>query len=209
MSNQKGFTLIEVLVAAAIFTIIGVAAHSVLSAVLRSDELSSIRTQELENLQRAMLFIERDLLQAIPRAVRVQGENNNIVMLGGEDVIESEADGIAFVRAGWQNPQLILPRSSLQAVGYRLQDKQLQRLYSNHLDNVVGSEPKVKVLLDQVNDLQFQFFLRSTNNNRRNAELDWQDAFQGVALPLAVAIEIDTEEFGLVRREFLLPGQAG
>lgn len=209
MQHSKGFTLIEVLVAAAIFTIIGVAAHSVLSAVLRSDELSSQRTAKLENLQRAMLFIERDLLQAVPRAVRVQGENNNIVILGGEDVLESDADGIAFVRAGWQNPQLILPRSSLQAVGYRLQDNQLQRLYSNHLDNVIGSEPKVKVLLEQVNDFQIQFFTLSTNNNRRQAELDWQDAFQGTVLPRGVAIDIDTQEFGVVRREFLLPGQSG
>lgn len=208
MRTAHGFTLIEVLIAASIFTAIGIAAHSVLSTVLNTNALSSARTEQLEQLQRAMIFIERDLLQATPRAVRIQGEASNVVMLGGEDVLESDADGIVFVHAGWQNPQLVLPRSTLQAVGYRLRDNQLQRLYSNHLDNVVGSEPKEKILLEGVDNFQVEFYVQSTQDRGSNNDLQWEESYQSTELPGAVAIEIDTEEFGLIRREFLLAGQS-
>jgi general secretion pathway protein J len=207
--RQSGFTLLEILVAMAIFALIGLGSYSVLTTVLDSDEISKTRTQKLQAMQRAMIFIERDITQAMPRAVRVNGEQNDVVMTGGEDVLDSEADGIAFVRGGWQNPQLVLPRSTLQAVGYRLQEGQLQRVFSNYVDNVIGAEPKVRTLLNDVEDFQVQFLLSATRalNNNSNEDNDgWNDSFTGTSIPAAIAVEITTADFGLVRREFIVVG---
>jgi len=200
----RGFTLLEILIAMSIFTLIGLASTSVLTTVIDSDEISSQRFEKLEGLQRAMLTLERDILQAIPRAVRVNGEANATVMRGGQDLLESEADGIAFVRAGWHNPQLMLPRSTLQAVGYRLQEGQLQRLYGNYLDNVIGFEPKVKILLEDVTDFRVEFITKAADND--SEELTWQESYVGTVLPLAVAVTINSTNFGQIRREFLLGG---
>jgi general secretion pathway protein J len=204
--NSRGFTLLEILIAMAIFTLIGLASTNVLTTVIDSDEASTQRFERLEGLQRAMLTLERDILQAVPRAIRVNGEPSQIVFSGGRDLFESEADGIGLVRGGWHNPQLMLPRSTLQAVGYRLQEGQLQRLYGNYLDNVIGFEPKVKVLMTNIEDFQVEFL--TSANDKDSDDASWQESYTGTVLPSAVAITIDSSIFGKIRREFMLAGSA-
>lgn len=198
---SQGFTLLEILVAMAIFTLIGIASSGLLSSVLDNDKASSERFAQLEKLQRAMLTIERDVLQAMPRAVRINGEINEIVMRGGEDELGGSADSLGFVHGGWHNPQLMLPRSTLQLVGYRVQDKKLQRLYGNYLDNVIGFEPKSKDILDGVSNFQVEFLLNTAESS------EWQESYTGVVLPVAVAITLTTDDFGEIRREFILASQ--
>ncbi|MCY7295666.1 type II secretion system minor pseudopilin GspJ [Alteromonas sp. a30] len=200
--RSRGFTLLEIMVAIAIFTIIGLASNSVLNRVLDSDEASQEKFAALQRLQRIMLTIERDLLQATARPVRSSTGDNKIVLKGGENFLESEADGIGFVRLGWQNPQLMLPRSTLQAVGYRLQEGRLEKVYSNYVDNVVGAEPRVKVLLEDVEDFQVEFFLRQKQDAEDTS--NWGDNYSGEELPKAVALIIETKSFGRIRREFAL-----
>lgn len=199
--HAQGFTLIEILVAMAIFSLIGVAATAILTTVIDSDTLSQARATQLQQLQRAMLLIERDLQQAMPRGMRVNGERISIVMRGGPGDT-SDADALGFVRGGWQNPQLMLPRSTQQYVAYRLYDGELQRLYSQHVDNVVGYEPKTHVLIENVTDFQV-FFIGQTGTFDVN-DPDWQQRYQDTVLPRLVALEITSEDFGVIRREFAL-----
>ncbi|MBL4632079.1 MAG: type II secretion system minor pseudopilin GspJ [Paraglaciecola sp.] len=200
-NHSRGFTLIEILVAMAIFTIIGLASTGVLTSVINSDQLSTERFAKLEELQRAMLTIERDIMQIVPRAVRVNGEFVNAVTTGGEDVFDSEADGLGFVRIGWHNPQMLLPRSTLQAVGYRLVENQLQRLYGNYVDNVIGYEPKVKILLSDIEDFRVSFL---TDIAQLEEPEDWEESYSNATLPIAISITIVSQTFGEIRREFML-----
>ncbi|MBU2978321.1 type II secretion system minor pseudopilin GspJ [Alteromonas sp. C1M14] len=206
--KQQGFTLIEILIAIAIFAFIGVASTSVLTTVLDSDELSSARFDKLQRLQRAVTIIERDIEQAVPRAVRVNGEASETVMRGG-DPDESDGLAIAFVRSGWQNPQMMLPRSTLQAVAYRLRDDKLERLYTNYVDSVSGTEPKVRELLDNITDFKVEFVVDLEQEDDAlsdDDDLDWRDTFVGSTLPKAVAFEFVSKDFGKIRREFTLSG---
>ena len=200
-NRSSGFTLIEILVAMAIFTIIGLASTGVLTSVINSDQLSTERFAKLEQLQRAMLTIERDIMQIVPRTVRVNNELVSAVTTGGEDVFESEADGLGFVRIGWHNPQMLLPRSTLQAVGYRIQEEQLQRLYGNYVDNVIGYEPKVKILLSDIEDFRVGFL---TDIGQLEEPDEWQESYSSATLPLAISITIVSKTFGEIRREFML-----
>ncbi|WP_034474794.1 type II secretion system minor pseudopilin GspJ [Aestuariibacter salexigens] len=201
---SKGFTLLEILISMAIFTIIGIASTALLSTVIDSDELSADRFEKLTTLQRAMTLMERDFLQALPRPVRVQGELNEVVFRGGRDQFESETDGVGFVRGGWHNPQLMLPRSTLQGVAYRLNEQKLERMYGNYLDNVIGFEPKIKVILEGVTDFQVEFLSAA---DEEFDEDNWQETYQGTQLPKAVAVTITTEEFGTITRRFVLGTQ--
>lgn len=208
--NQRGFTLIEILIAIAIFAFIGVASTAVLTTVLDSDALSSARFDKFQKLQRAVTTIERDMQQAVARAVRTGGvENTTVVMRGGE-TDESDSEGIQFVRSGWQNPQMMLPRSTLQAVGYRVRDGNLERLYTNYVDNVVGTEPKVRILLEGISGFKVQFIadldVDESGDFLQSEGLNWNDSYVGAALPRAVAFEFVSEDFGLIRREFTLSG---
>lgn len=201
--QNKGFTLLEIVIAIAIFAVVGIAASTLLKQVVDSNDLSQGRFAELEKLQRAMLIIERDLLQAVARPMRVEGDSNGVVMTGGV-MGESDADGIAFVRTGWHNPQFMLPRSHLQTVAYRLRDNNLERVYSNFVDNVIGYEPKVRVLLEDVDDFNVEFFVKPEGPPER--ERDWSESYQGTVLPRAVALVITTETHGDIRREFVISG---
>ena len=201
---QRGFTLIEILIAMAIFTLIGLASTGLLTTVIDSNDISEERFAKLQLLQRAMITIERDLQQAVPRAARVNGEKQDVVMAGGE-VDNSDDDGVGFVRGGWHNPQLMLPRSTLQYVAYRLNENRLERLYSNYVDNVIGYEPKVRVLLEDIETLKIEFLATSSNESLdEDEDLSWNESYKGTALPRAVAIEFVSKDFGKIRREFTL-----
>ena len=199
--QSHGFTLIEILVAMAIFTVIGLASTGVLTSVINSDQLSSERFEKLQQLQRTMLTIERDVLQIVPRATRINGEPVSAVMTGGKDVFDSDADGLGFVRIGWHNPQMLLPRSTLQAVGYRIQEQQLQRLYGNYVDNVIGYEPKVKVLLSDIEDFRVSFLIKAEQLEKLE---EWEETYSSATLPIAISITIVSKTFGEIRREFIL-----
>jgi general secretion pathway protein J len=201
INQNHGFTLIEILVAMAIFTIIGLASTGVLTSVINSDQLSSERFAKLEELQRAMLTIERDIMQIVPRTARVNSEFASAVVSGGEDVLDSDADGLGFVRVGRYNPQMLLPRSTLQAVGYRIQENQLQRLYGNYVDNVIGYEPKIKIMLSDIDDFRVTFL---TNTEQLEDPDEWRESYASGSLPLAISITIESKTFGKIRREFML-----
>ena len=200
--KTRGFTLLEILIALAIFATIGLASTAVLSRVIESDRLSTERFERLQSLQRAMLTIERDMLQLVARKIRLEGETNSVVISGGADLFQSEADGIGFIRSGWQNPKLMLRRSTLQAVAYRLQEQKLHRMYGNYVDNVIGHEPKVKTILEGVEDFQVEF-LAEQGKDPTEAR-SWSESFSSTQLPYAVAITIESTEFGKIRREFLV-----
>ena len=63
MSNNRGFTFIEMLLAVAIFALVGLASVAVLDSVTRSDEASRAGTLRLQQLQRAMMLLDRDFWQ--------------------------------------------------------------------------------------------------------------------------------------------------
>ncbi|MCV2885806.1 type II secretion system minor pseudopilin GspJ [Aestuariibacter sp. AA17] len=202
-ARVKGFTLLEVLIAMAIFSLIGIASTEVMTTVIDSNELSTEQFDRLQNMQRAMLTIERDIAQAMPRAIRIPNQENNNVIMGDQDLFDSQADGLGFVRGGWQNPQLMLRRSTMQAVAYRLYDDQLQRLYGNYVDNVAGHEPKIRVLLEDVSDFQVEFY--ADTNKDPSQPNSWTERYRGPTLPIAVAITLVHKDFGEIRREFLMP----
>lgn len=194
--KQHGFTLLEIIIAIAIFALLSLGANALLINVTDSNGLSIERAKKLENIQRAMIVMERDFLQMQSRTPRVQGEQSELVINGGEFEFESDAYGIGFVRGGWQNPQLRLKRSHLQNVAYRLKENKLERLHTNYVDSVVGTEPKIRVLLQDVTDFKVEVLKEVSKEN------NWSQTIVSTELPAAIAITIDTETFGQIRRVF-------
>jgi len=195
--KRNGFTLLEVLVAISIFSVVSLAGFTIFDTVLRGDENSKVRSERQNELQRAFLLMERDFLQIAKRSMRVSGEAPSKSFLQtSDDSFLADEQAIAFVRNGWTNPGLLLPRSDMQNVAYRLVDETLERLHFNFVDAVVGEEPRVRPLITQVTSLAFEYYDGSK----------WQKKWSGNTLPLAIAIEVETEDYGLIRRQFLVAG---
>ncbi len=196
----KGFTLLEVLIAIAIFSVVSLASFSLFDTVLIADERSQQSTSRQNELQRAFLIIERDLLQIARRSIRFNGEAPSVDFIYTDlDGLAEGEENIAFVRHGWTNPELVLPRGDMQAVGYQLTEENiLERWHFNFVDAVVAQEPKKRALIKEVQSLKFEFY-----DGKR-----WQEKLTAGKLPLAIAIEIELEDYGLIRRQFLVAGDA-
>lgn len=193
-----GFTLLELIIAIAIFSVVSLAGFTIFDTVLRGDENSKVHSERQNELQRGFLLIERDFLQITKRTMRVEGESaTDNFLLSSDDNFLADEQAIAFVRSGWTNPGLILPRSDVQSVAYRLIDNTLERLHYNFVDAVVGEKPKVRPLITLVDGLTFEFY-----DGKK-----WLKKWSGNTLPQAIAIEIETTDSGLIRRQFLVPGE--
>lgn len=193
--SQYGFTLLEVLVAIAIFSVVSLASFTIFDTVLRGDENSKLRSDRQNELQRAFLIMERDFTQIAKRSMRINGEAPSTGFLQtADDSFLADEQALAFVRGGWTNPGLLLPRSDMQNVAYRVEDETLQRLHYNFVDAVVGQEPRIRPLIQGVDSLKFEY-----HDGQK-----WQEKWNGNNLPKAIAIEMDTQDFGTVRRQFLV-----
>lgn len=152
---QKGFTLIEVLVAMFIFAILSALAYGTLSQTLLSAEILSDRMDRLQALQRTMRMLTDDMYQLTPRPVRDElGDNFGPAL----DTGFQSGFAIELTRSGWNNP-MVLPRSTLQRAAYRIEDEELIRYHWTVLDRTLSNEPVSVALLDGVESIQFRFFL--------------------------------------------------
>lgn len=195
--RSKGFTLLEVLIAIAIFSLISLSSFTIFDTVLSGDEKSMQRSERHNELQQAFVIIERDILQIALRSMRLNGEAPLDTFLHTPDnAFLADQQALAFVRHGWTNPSLLLPRSDMQSVAYRLIGETVERLHFNFVDAVVGSEPKIRPLISNVSSLIFEYY-----NGKK-----WQKTWSSKELPFAIAIEVDTKDYGVIRRQFLVAG---
>lgn len=109
---QAGFTLLELVIAIAIFALLGLGCWRLFDAVVRVERSSTAQQQALRSLQRAVAMIERDVLQAQSSA-----QSPGVVLY---------PDKLEVRRVNWRNP-LGLPRSEVQDVSYQLKDGVLWR----------------------------------------------------------------------------------
>ena len=193
--RQAGFTLLEMLVAIAIFASLSMGAYQVLQGVLTSDEVAKRKEARLNELQLAFTLLERDVTQMVPRSGRIDGENNKVLLAASRFGQQSDDWGMAFIRGGWLNPDGMLPRSGLQRVGWRLKEQTLERLSYLYPDPAIGTEPRIQPVLTGVTALRLYFYDKGM----------WKEEWtQRDLLPHGLAVELDLEDYGTIRRQFLI-----
>lgn len=188
-NKNRGFTLLELLIAMIIFSIMSLMAYGGLANMLKSNEATEEYDQDLKSLQRAMMFIERDFRQLVPRPRRVDYTNLAAALSSGLD-----AEGVVeFTRSGNPNPANQL-RSSLQRIQYDLEDKKLLRKSWNLVDHV-GAEPVVMPLLTDVEEFRLRF-MDKANEWQEN----WGSEKQQVILPKAIELTLEHQRWGKIIR---------
>jgi len=201
MKRQTGFTLIEILVAVAIFGLLTVAAYTVLDSGVRSKQQSEARLEHLAQIQRLFYSLSNDLQYLAYRRVRDELGDYQPLMSGESD-LSGLAFKLAFSRSNWRNPAGF-KRSNLQFVDYRIEDNQVIRRHRVFLDKAPNSAEMDRTLADGINAISVRFL---------DANQQWQDQWgmfeeQQLSVPLAVVISIETDLYGEIERYFSIEKQ--
>ncbi len=210
---QRGVTLPELLISLLIFAMIsGVAVYALRLTVEGRDQLGLADT-EIREMQIARLVIKEDLMQALPRVTRDEfGNANPGAFLGGKGLAfrppkEGETVLMAFVRAGWENPGDLAPRSTLQAVEYVLAGDRLVRRARPYLDDARGQPRTDRTLISGVASASVGFFASETTAGLQWAEL-WPSPQAQHPIPAGVRLTLTTRRLGQFDQLFYV-GEVG
>lgn len=202
--SQRGFTLMEVLIAVTITAVIGLGVWQVLSGVVLSRDRVNEVAEEFDQLQRTMLLLERDLTQVVNRPVRDMYGDYKPALTSREDSF-----ALVLTRQGWRNP-LGMRRSSLQRAGWEYTGEELRRRHWITLDQGQEENSQDVVLLSEVTSFEIRFL-----DHRRNWTDGWptEEAMASLSpgtrpdlpLPLGIEITMEHERFGELIRTFAIP----
>ncbi|HVC38234.1 MAG TPA: type II secretion system minor pseudopilin GspJ, partial [Gammaproteobacteria bacterium] len=152
-SRTRGFTLVELLVAVAIFAVIAVLAYGGLDSVIHQREQTAGVMNRLRVVQQAFALMARDFGQLEPRPVRDPLGNTPLAAFVSTP---QNLPPVVFTRGGWSNP-LADVRSTEERVAYELDDDKLVRLSWPELDNPSQALPTKQELLTGVSAFDLRF----------------------------------------------------
>lgn len=137
VADRNGFTLVEMLVALIIFSIIAAGALGLLRFSVDAELASREKTDEIASARRLIAVWSADMAQASPRPAKGNGGEPEPALLAGEN-----GDLIAVTRGGWDNPSG-QNRASLQRVIWRMEGNRLVRIGQPFTDGAQRAEPSV------------------------------------------------------------------
>jgi len=177
--KRTGFTLVEMLIALAIFAMIAGGALMLLRFTVDAEIASRDKTQQIAAMRRFLSVWNADLAQAVPRPAR----DGAGAMHAALEAPTGAPDGVILrlTRGGWSNFDGA-PRPSLQRVEYRWQGGKLARAGYPFLD---GARPDAAASLADAPAAPVLRF-RTSDGNWRDRWEPQREAELPVAIELAL-----------------------
>lgn len=198
---KQGFTLLELLVALSIFSILSVMAYGGLQTVITTKQSTQKSADRMAEIQLAMMRISNDLRQAIPRKIRDEYGDFLPAMQSSKNSNET----MVWTRAGYRNPAR-LKRSHVQRVAYKLKQQKLLRITWPVLDRAQDTKAMEIEILFNLESIQWRFL-----NNKGEWLSTWPeegDKAELHPLPKAVELTLELQDWGKIRRLILLASGA-
>ena len=187
--RQRGLTLIELMVALAIFAVLGVLSYRALAEVGTSRTRLEENFERWRGIGRAMQRIDTDLLQVVAPAASANPA-------AGPGTSAQPSPALLLTRTASGGAELQLLRldeaRGVRRVGYRLVDGRLEWLRWSGRDAI--GEPLIEPLLGNVRNVRWRFL---TGGNRIDA---WPPGERRHTLPDAVILELELPDHGTLTR---------
>ena len=198
---RAGFTLLEVLVALAVFAVVSAIAYGALAAVLDTREALALRNERRAAVVRSLTVLERDILQMARRPVR-----DEFGQLSPAVVVERPPGArLELTRTGIPNPRQE-KRAALQRVAYSVAEDSLVRRTWYVLDRTAQTVPEEEVLLEDVDSIVFEALAGEWSTTW--PEPGGEDPSQlATGMPRAVRVVLTLPDLGEVVR--VVPGLGG
>lgn len=204
----RGFTLLELLIAVAVFAVVSAVAYGGLQAVLNTDSQTRLRGDILAELQVALAVMERDLRQVVLVEPRDRFGDRQPALRFSPLATEPELE---LVRAGSGG------RDRLRRVGWRVTEAGLERRLWEVVDAGDDREPIARVFLAARASagvaepvlMDLRFFVPGP---RGEEVLDTWPPLRPTdpprELPALVEIILEVPGLGRVERHLALPGSS-
>ena len=185
--NQRGFTLVEVLVSLFIFSIISIGATIALTQSLKTKEQLASAMDELSELNIARTIIKNDMSAITLRASRDQlGDKRPYSLFSDSTVL------LSFTRRGLENPGGLEKRGDLERVNYVFEEGSLIRISYEHENP--GQMPNTYrlVLLKNIEDIKIKGIKYENNSMIKVNNSDIR--FSNIEIPLVRAIVLEVTD---------------
>ncbi|MCY1161142.1 type II secretion system protein J [compost metagenome] len=203
-NRTSGFTLVELLVAIAIFTVLSAMGWKVFDYLIKVKERNTEHEINLGQLQEAYQQVLRDTVQAVPLTANIKSEIQPALIL--------QNGRFSFSKTGVTDPlqQGISPDERVE-YQYRADEKKLYRLKYRHLNSTGREQPESSVLLSEVD--QFEVIVLNSNEETSwpDAQADLMNVTQKQRLPKGIKIKLTVKDvayewiFSLLNTDYLQP----
>lgn len=190
--SSRGYTLIEVVIALAIFAILGTLSAGLLSRALDIQSRISDNLTPISDLELVITRLTEDTHQIVNRKVRDSHMNLFSAFTGN-------TKQVAFTRGGYIPEKGTSNPSSLRRIALSCENHKLIRSTWPVLDGIDLEHPHLQVLLDNLNDCHFSMLYDG----------QWDDKFREsdiAPFPAALRLHIETKAHGQSTFIFVIPG---
>jgi general secretion pathway protein J len=195
-ARQRGFTLLEILVATVILAVMGVIAYRGIAEARVAVGNAEGHLDRLRHVQRAVQLVTADFRNVTRRSVREP------IGDGYRATLMRDPSGVALVelsRAGWSNGAG-LPRGTVQRVVYRLEEGKLFREHWNVVDPTLATPLVKRELLDGVERVEIRYFTAGREWIAEWPQVGGTGESDFYERPLAVEIKIVLDDYAEIRR---------
>ena len=202
MNANKGFTLVELLVAIAIFAVLSALGWKVFDYLAKVKDRNAMHEANLEQLQESYQQILRDTMQAVPLTANVKGQQQPALVLHN--------GRFNFSKTGVTDPlqQGISPHERVE-YQYRADEKKLYRLKYRNLHQTGNDQPESSVMLDEVEAFEIVVLNPNELSSWPESSVDSQQTEQLRLLPKGIKINLTVRDvqyewiFSLLQTDFL------
>lgn len=202
MNAKKGFTLVELLVAIAIFAVLSALGWKVFDYLAKVKDRNAMHEANLEQLQESYQQILRDTMQAVPLTANIKGQQQPALVL--------QNGRFNFSKTGVTDPlQQGISHHERVEYQYRADEKKLYRLKYRNLHQTGNDQPESSVMLDEVEAFEIVVLNPNELSSWPESSVDSQQTEQLRLLPKGIKINLTVRDvqyewiFSLLQTDFL------